>query len=212
MFQIAGNDNLKVLVQTRCGHTNLFQYFGNDLKEQHTLEPWINSPRRIVVLRHPVERMHSAIAMYESSVKVLINHYESQADKPAFIEAMRQKTPEYIDYFIENYFNVADKEAVKEHTIFLVHSQPYMHQIVDYDFEVIKFENLKDYIPPIGDPIYNPRLQSGITNQTMRTYPEFPTNRYYTETDLLKEIDLYSGFIESKKEISVDDWLALTAR
>lgn len=215
MFLIAGNDKIQVLVQTRCGHTNMFQYLGlssEDFKEHDTLDNWVASPRRVVVLRHPVERMNSAVQLYDTQIKFLIDLYHSQTDKPKFIESLYQKNPTYTDYFVKNFFNIDDRDEVREKINFLVHSFPYMHHIVDYDFEIVKFENLKDYIPPRGDPIYNKDLDSGVTNQTNKVYAVFPENRHYTEDDLLREVQLYESFIETKKELSVTDWRLLTTR
>lgn len=212
MFQIANNEKVSVLVQTRCSHTSMFHFLGLqgfDTRENDTLESWINSLNRVVVLRHPIERMHSAIEVYDTQIKILIDHYDAQTDKAKFIEQLRQRNPQHTGYFIENYFNIPDRNEVRDRLTFLVHSYPYMSHIVDYDFEIIKFENIEKYLPSRDDPIFFGAPKSGITKQSNRTYLEFPHNNYYTEAELLREVELYNTIIESKTEISVADWQSL---
>ncbi len=55
---------------TKCGHVSMIKHFDVDPAGSN-LDRWISNPsQKIVVLRHPIERLHSAIAYFEELHKI----------------------------------------------------------------------------------------------------------------------------------------------
>lgn len=173
---------------TKCGHTAMSYYFGMPVPPQRTFAHWLEyqSPK-VVVLRHPVERMHSAINFYEKQFNELIVEYEKtgMSDNLDFFES-----------FINNPLGI-------EEYIFNKHCRPYMHILKNRDFRIIKFEELSQYIPKVAP--------GGIeTNTTNKDIDPFPSNRYFKREDMLKEIELYENLLETRQVITPEEWKALT--
>jgi hypothetical protein len=179
------NGNLNILAMTKCGHTAMWHYFDMMLKEKCFIE-WLEfkSPR-IVVLRHPMERVHAAIRFAEKLFKQ---------------EKSQKILEDFSTYFFEYYAN--NSSGIEEY-IFDRHCRPYMHILKNRDFRIIKFEKLDQYIPKV--------ILGGIqTNTNNRDIDPFPTNRYFTQKDILKEIDLYENFLVTKEVITSEEWKELT--
>jgi hypothetical protein len=190
---IHDNGNLNVLSMTKCGHTAMSYYFGMPIPPDRTLSHWLEykSPK-VVVLRHPAERMHSAISFYEKQFNELIVEYE--------------KTGQCRDFsMIEGFIScdIREREWRIEEYIFNKHCRPYMHILKNRDFRIIKFEDLSQYIPKI--------LPGGIdTNTTNKNIDPFPKNRYFKREDMLKEIELYENLLVNREVITPEEWKALT--
>lgn len=187
------NGNLNVLSMTKCGHTAMSYYFGIQLPMQKTFAHWLEgeSPK-IVVLRHPVERMHSAITFYDKQFNELIVEYETtgQCDDFSLIEYLINWDEQTRAHEIEKY-------------IFNKHCRPYMHILKNRDFRIIKFEELPQYIPKVAP--------GGIeTNTTNRNIDPFPMNKYFKREDMLREIELYENLLETREVITPEEWKALT--
>jgi hypothetical protein len=187
------NGNLNVLSMTKCGHTAMSYYFGMPIPPNKTLAHWLEyeSPK-VVVLRHPVERMHSAINFHEKLFNELIVEYE--------------KTGQCRDFsMIEDLVScdIREREWRIEEYIFNKHCRPYMHILKNRDFRIIKFEELSQYIPKIAP--------GGIdTNTTNKDIDPFPKNRYFKREDMLKEIELYESLLVNREVITAEEWKALT--
>ena len=190
---IHDNGNLNVLSMTKCGHTAMSYYFGIELPMQKTFAHWIEgeSPK-VVVLRHPVERMHSAINFHEKQFNERIVKYKTTGECDDFS-------------LIEFLINCDDgqREWEIERFIFNQHCRPYMHIIKNRDFRIIKFEDLSQYIPKIS-----PR--GAETNTTNRNIDPFPKNRYFKREDMIKEIELYESLLANREVITPEEWKALT--
>jgi hypothetical protein len=189
------NGNLNILSMTKCGHTAMAYYFGMPAPHNHdrTLSHWLEykSPK-VVVLRHPVERMHSAINFYEKQFNELIVEYEKtgQCDNFSLIEDLINWDDRQREWEIEQY-------------IFNKHCRPYMHILKNRDFRIIKFEELSQYIPKIPP--------GGIeTNTTNRNIDPFPKNRYFKREDMLREIELYENLVANREVITPEEWRELT--
>lgn len=178
---------------TKCGHTAMSYYFGMPVPPQRTFAHWLEyqSPK-VVVLRHPVERMHSAINFHEKQFNEQIVKYETtgQCDDFSIIEGLVNCDDHTREWAIEEY-------------IFNKHCRPYMHILKNRDFRIIKFEELSQYIPKVAP--------GGIeTNTTNRNVDPFPTNRYFKREDMLKEIDTYENLLANREVITPEEWKALT--
>lgn len=61
------NGKLNTLAVKKCGHTAMLYYFNNvvDSDQDNRISVWLfGSSPKVAVVRHPVERMHSAINWY----------------------------------------------------------------------------------------------------------------------------------------------------
>lgn len=62
-------DTFAIMAATRCGHTNMYHYFGiEEYSRDWSVEvlPWKNHHNSIVVLRNPLDRVVSAMLHYAS--------------------------------------------------------------------------------------------------------------------------------------------------
>lgn len=190
---VHANDKINVLSMTKCGHTAMAKYFSESKKLG---EPSINfdlwkqqTQNRVVVLRHPVERMHSAIGWYDKMYGQSIRKY----DQTGIID---RHGPFELNKFIRS----KDRDHDMQTAIFYGHCLPYMHNLTNTDFKIIKFEDLIKYIP------YYSFI---VTDTTNRDIDPFPENKYFSKEDLLREIDLYNQFLE-RDIITPEEWKELT--
>jgi hypothetical protein len=188
------NGNLNVLSMPKCGHTAMWEYFDLlHIRQSRTFADWLksNSPK-VVVLRHPAERMHSAITFCNEMWDTRSIEYK--------------KTGKCFDFpEIEQWVNLnsTDRRRSIDEFIFNQHCRPYMHIIKNRDFRIIKFEDLSQYVPKI--------LPGGIdTNTTNKNIDPFPKNRYFKREDMLREIELYESFLVNREVITPEEWKALT--
>jgi hypothetical protein len=184
------NGNINVLAMEKCGHTAMWHYFDLlHLSQPRTFAHWLEyqSPK-VVVLRHPIERVHSAMRFADK----VFNHPEKRQE---ILETVR-----FSDQFFEYYDN--NPSEIPEF-VFNRHCRPYMHILKNRDFRIIKFEDLSQYIPTV--------LPGGIaTNTTDRSIDPFPSNRWFTRKDMLKEIELYENLLVNREVITAEEWKALT--
>lgn len=85
---------------------------------------------------------------------------------------------------------------------FYEHCYPYLHMLLVFSkFKIIHFKKLGNYIPfsKNTDPTYT-------NNETGK----YIVNRFFTEADLLQECNLYQTLIDSKEEITPEEWKELT--
>jgi hypothetical protein len=185
------NGNLNVLAMPKCGHTAMWCYF--DLVDtmrlqERTFAHWLEfqSPK-VVVLRHPAHRMHSSIGLYDKMWNSQIVEYQETG----------------IDDMLWEFKHFIDDPLEIQKWIFDQHCRPYLHIIQKRDFRIIKFEDLKHYIPRV-DP-------GGFQiNPTSKDIDPFPTNRYFKREDMLKEIELYENLLATREVITPEEWKALT--
>jgi hypothetical protein len=185
---IHDNGNLNVLSMPKCGHTAMSYYFGIQLPMQKTFVHWLEyeSPK-VVVLRHPAERMHSAITFYDKQFNEQIVEYQ---------KTRKTDNLDFFKSFIEDSLNI-------ESYIFDLHCRPYMSILKNRDFRIIKFEDLSQYIPKVAP--------GGIeTNTTNRNIDPFPKNRYFKREDMLREIEVYESLFANREVITVEEWKELT--
>lgn len=86
---------------------------------------------------------------------------------------------------------------------FYVHCAPYLHDIQqNWDFKVIDFYKLSNYIPISNDTI--PTASGKITTG------EYIVNEFFTEAELFQECFLYETLMKTKEEITPEEWKELT--
>lgn len=181
------NGKLNVLCANKCGHVAMTYYFGMQRPGYPTFGDWLSLPSpKIVVIRHPVERMWAAINWYNGVFDSKIKEYERTG-----------KTEHYYDIkpFLNDPYNV-------ERYIFDEHCRPYLKIIKNRDFRIIKFEELGKYIPKIT------RFETKTRN---RDIEPFPPNRYFNKTDMLHELEAYEEIIANREVISPEEWKELTS-
>jgi hypothetical protein len=85
---------------------------------------------------------------------------------------------------------------------FANHSMPYMWQIVDYDFKYINFERLNEYVG-------KEKSNLSIVTNSISYSQQYIANKYYTEYNLQIEFQNYNKILDSKQEISPEEWKEL---
>jgi len=154
------------MATTRCGHTNMHHYFGIEPYKQYSTTAfyrWIFSENRVVVLRDPIERIISTLAVNAIA--------------------------------IENKIDFVD------------HTCPYLHKIKRYDFRVIDFAKLEQYIPRPTD-YQSPRTDSSATCNLAKLY--HVPNDTYTLRELEQECEDYMYLMSHRKHLSIKEWKELT--
>ena len=66
-------DRVAIMTATRCGHTNMYNYFGIEphVGTEYTVRDWREHHNPIVVLRNPLDRVVSAVSWVTQWVKHL---------------------------------------------------------------------------------------------------------------------------------------------
>lgn len=185
---IHDNGNLNILAMEKCGHTAMWYYFDMPQIQKYFVD-WLEfKTPRVVVLRHPMERVHSAISFTDKLFR--------EEEKTEEILAAVKFSNNFFEYYDNN------PSEIPEY-IFNRHCRPYMHILKNRHFRIIKFEELSQYIPKI--------LPGGIaTNTTNRSVDPFPSNRWFTRKDMLKEIELYESLLVNREVITIEEWKELT--
>ena len=90
----------------------------------------------------------------------------------------------------------------KDQEFFTSHCSPYLHFIpLDLNFKIINFDQLKKYIPF--------SLHTNPTHTNIKT-DEYIENNLFTKKQLIEEYSRYQFFINTKDEVSSDEWKELT--
>lgn len=185
---IHDNGKLNVLSNKKCGHVAMTYYFGMERPENRSFVDWISFPSpKVVVVRHPVERMHSAIRWNEIMFEERLKDYRETGEVDRF---------DLIEDIIHDHDG-----SMREEYVFYQHCRPYMKMFKNRDFRIIKFEDLGKYIPKITD--YDTRTRN-------RNIDPFPENRYFSRQDLIQELEVYEEILQKKEVITPEEWKELT--
>lgn len=95
-------------------------------------------------------------------------------------------------------------ESIPESTNFFLHCRPYMFTLVDLDFKYIDFYKLSGYI---GDNITGKTIVTNSSNSSTNFYI---ANNYFSKDDLDLEYEKYLEILETKEELTVEEWKYLT--
>lgn len=195
----------------RSGHTAMYNFFGKPEPRATSIDNWIAATnQKVIVLRHPVERMNSSFEIYEMNMKPVIDvmdplpYGQRQQAAIDFINSTDDiESVGLVDTPLMNLFFPEDPGKLEEAKSFFIyrhHSQVYMHMIKDLDFKYINFEELNQYIP----------MNGMITNTTDRSYDKFQENPHYTLEQLQQEEANYNWILQNKPKLTVAEWQALT--
>lgn len=186
---IYDNGNLNILSHTKCGHIAMINYLAVKELKQFEYSDWLVNPSpKILVIRHPVERMHSAISWADAMFLRRLKEYDETGKCDNF-------------HLIANLVNSTNREAYIQDYIFNAHCKPYMHIIKKQQFRIIKFEELRNYIP---------KMTAFDTKTQNRALDPFPENTYFNRKDMLQEIEDYEEILQQKELITSEEWKELT--
>lgn len=94
------------------------------------------------------------------------------------------------------------RESTLEAYVHNSHNKLYLQTVIDVDFEIIPFSRINRYL--------NLQVDSIITHSRERELKVFPSNSYYTQADIEKEVLCYEELLRTRRVISSSDWISLT--
>lgn len=168
---IHDNGKLHVMSNTRCGHTSMRNYFGF---VEHN---WGKNPVKTVE-----EKRHEWLNSTTRKVLVLRNPVD------------RWKSAEV--FYDKEQFSELSEDSKNEWM--RVHREPFLINISRYcDFEIIPFENLRDYLP------WDWKTLKSNSNDIHRSEVEMSVL-------MREELNQYRYFRKNCKIISPEEWKELT--
>lgn len=222
--------NLLIGCKQRCGHTSMFTRFNIPVNTYTGgIGSWIERDPGVlktIVLRHPIERMWSAVGWYNTTFGEAITAYDSTLaehgreaavkaataildkrysivpeEKKAFFNAGPEAGKRLVDQFID--LDIETRDLHRRRMIYVHHCDLYMEYIRDVDFKYIPFDNLEDYMGSnrIGVLLYE-------SNRSLEGFEI--GNCIYTKDDLLREVEHYEYLLKNKEKLSQDEWFELT--
>lgn len=195
---VLDNGKLNIMAENRCANTSMYHYF-NIPRYSHMIgrgrtqirSIWKQNPsEKIIVLRHPYQRIASAIAYHELKAKKFYHDFvslprEEQQKNPLFwaYEKLNEKSYEQ--------FRFEDISA---------HSMPYLDHLIGHNFRYINFDRISEYLPQKVGPI------------TDTTSKQFSVDflEFFQIDNLKFEKRLYEEYCHRFEEISPEEWKVLT--
>jgi hypothetical protein len=170
---VHSNGKINVFANTRCGSTALGVFFG--------------------INKNFSDRIHG------------IKEWEELPGKKVLI--LRNPYDRVISAY-KTLLNLGEKERLdrikaQRKTFFFDHSHPYLYMIQHYDFSIVLFENLLNYVPLIDS------YQSNTSNVSNGTYIKNPD---YSAEDLEHEYLLYETYKSEREILDVESWNMLCER
>lgn len=143
----------------------------------------------IVVIRNPIDRMISAIDGLSPWLYMF--------------------TPDPVWFKLDP---VPSRNDIREHVLFEAHSKPYLSGLMEYDFRIIDFYKLESYINRFTSDKMIEVFQSPTTSTKGLTDPKehYVENSVFSLEELEKEYALYLTIMQTKEQISVEEWKNLT--
>jgi hypothetical protein len=191
------NGRVNVLAENRCANTSMYRYFNIPAysfhSNQNLVDIWKSNPsQKIVVLRHPYQRVRSAIAYHDQYSKKFYQTFKTLSKKE-----QKQNFPELFEFYnwaTELPYQVFRKQNIRNHC------NPYMRYLVGLNFKFINFEKIYEYLDVKDGPITNTKDKSFSNN-----FLEFH------DLEILEfEKKIYDDFLLNKEEISPEEWKSLT--
>lgn len=138
----------------------------------------------VIVIRNPIDRMISAVKGLTPILHVFRAHKEWH-----------------------NTDSSTTQEQIREIAIFKTHCKPYLSTVINDEFRIIDFYKIGNYITRPID-----RKQSPVTNTSGLTNPKehYVENSVFSLADLEEEYDLYLQIMNTREQISVEEWKSLT--
>ena len=142
------NGKVSVLCVTRCGHTSMYEHFGIEpytIPGKSPMQWLMTNSKKVVVLRHPLERMTSAFNFAGSSESgIFYYHCTPYLRYLAFVDF------EYIPFCdIGSYIVKSDKTTTTNSTLRKYIPNPYFTEI-DMQKEVEFYERYIQTRPTIS--------------------------------------------------------------
>jgi len=188
------NGKVNVLVENRCANSSMYRHFnlplygmmyGNSREQLRSI--WKTNPsEKIVVLRHPYQRVHSAIAYHElrgvPTYKRFQLSSEEERKKHQFFWEHKDKLDKPYDEYM--------------HANILSHCLPYLRHLIGVNFRYINFNRISEYLDVHDGP------------KTNTTSKDFSVDFLeYVELDEIKfEKFLYEEYLHRFEEISPEEW------
>lgn len=211
MIFVHSNGKVNVQCRMRCGHSSMYGYFGVPLYSQADIPPpermrqWLSNPgHRVLVIRHPVERLISAIRHSQTLVR-LANKYDSGSykEKAEIIESIKN-SPALMGQKATQLelLNPSTRQHVLDSYTFAFHAGLYLQNMMDIDFKYIPFSRIGEYI--------NIRVESGRTDTKNRVINDLPLNPFISRIALEKEVLCYEELCRTREMMAVREWRKLT--
>jgi hypothetical protein len=110
-----------------------------------------------------------------------------------------------------NFINSSYINDSKNRDLFFAnHSAPYMsNTLMGFNFRIIDFYDLEEYIPRRSDRFQSPRTDSRIDNTT-KAEDVYVENEFYSLQMLHTELEIYKELMSSYERVSVEEWKELT--
>ena len=192
------NGILNVLAENRCANTSMYHYFGireysqmfHNTREQ-LRSIWVQNPsEKIIVLRDPYQRCHSAI-----------NYH----NKTGFYQKFHSMNPEKREQheLFWHHRQILERDMTYDEFRFVdirAHCLPYLRHLIGKNFRYINFNRIGEYLNVHQGPITN----TTETNFSIDFLDFF-------DIDTLKfEKFLYQEYLHRFEEISPEEWKAKT--
>lgn len=194
------NGKIAVLANSRCGHQSMYEYFNIPIEVElrDKTHQWISSNnRKVLVLRNPIERMWSGLGLFDLYAKPVIMMYDAAKAK-----GVDKKDSMSQFKFASLFVDETTRHNKVQEIIFKGHCAPYLHSVETVDYEIIDFNKLNEYIPLAH--------RTNVTNCNNNSLDNFVENDIFTKEDMKKEYDLYLSILNSRPQISPNDWKSLT--
>ena len=222
--------NLLIGCKQRCGHTMMFTRFNIPINSYiGGVDEWIQMDpgvQKTMVLRHPIERMWSAVGWYDNIFGAAIKAYDSSLDtkgvdvatqaaidafearysvvpeeKKKFYQLSLEESTRLVKQFVA--VSPAARRLSMQTLVYGHHCDPYMDKLLDVDFKYIPFENLEDYL--------GTERVGVILNESNRSIDGFEINNtFFTQQELMNEVEHYEYLIKNKQKLTLDEWFELT--
>jgi hypothetical protein len=192
------NGTLNVLSENRCGNTSMYHYFGIPEYSHmfhHTREQlrsiWKQNPsEKIIVLRDPYQRCHSAINYHNTSgfFKKFHSMNPEQRQRHELFWQHRKILDKNLSY---DEFRIEDVRG---------HCVPYLKHLIGYEFRYINFNRISEYLDVQKGPITN-TFHDTFSDEFLEFF----------DIDSLKfEKFLYQEYLQRFEEISPEEWKVKT--
>lgn len=188
------NGKLNVLAENRCANTSIYRHFNipvySQMRAHNRIQLrsiWKQNPsEKIIVLRHPYQRVASAMAYHGLNSKQFYHDFIKLPTEE------QQKNPLFWSYQELNNKTYEEFRAVD----IASHCRPYLHHLIGYNFRYINFDRISEYLDVQVGP---------ITNTTSK---EFNVDflEFFRLDDLKFEKRLYDEYLHRFQEISPEEW------
>ena len=194
------NGKINILAENRCANTSLYRYFNLRVYDMmyfnnrlQLRSRWKSNPsERIVVLRHPYQRVHSAFAYHELRGVRSYNKFQDASEE----EKQNNR------FFKRHKVVLSGPYKEFKHHDIRSHCMPYLRHLIGVNFRYINFDRIAEYLDVHDGP---------QTNTTSKEFSEDFLN--HVGSDEIKfEKFLYEEYLHRFEEITPEEWKEKTVR